>query len=132
MSVQPIVGICDTCHKGPQPVRAHGDLPRGPFDDVLMDAFQCESCAGVPVAKFVSMEPKFLTVEGAIAKAKLEILVDIEQGYVPSTVKSFSELHDYVDANCYGGLCDDDNILDIEEMNTVQTIVSGWLMGGRV
>jgi hypothetical protein len=32
-----------------------------------------------------------------------EIAADMKSGIVPETVASFSELHDYVDANCYGG-----------------------------
>ena len=40
------------------------------------------------------------------------ILSDLESlvavGIVPKTVASFSELHDYIDANCLGGLCDDE------------------------
>ena len=38
--------------------------------------------------------------------AHLEDLVS--DGTVPRTVGSFAELHDYVDANCLGGLCDDE------------------------
>lgn len=38
-----------------------------------------------------------------ILRAKSEVLRDIASGRVPATVKSFSELHDYVDANYYGG-----------------------------
>ncbi len=38
------------------------------------------------------------------AKMKIEILADVENGIVPTTVASFSELHDYVDANLYGGM----------------------------
>ena len=48
------------------------------------------------------------TLEQLIAQIKEEILQDIRHGRVPVTVATFSELHDYVDANCYGGLCDDD------------------------
>jgi hypothetical protein len=36
-------------------------------------------------------------------KMKAEILADVENGVVPASVASFSELHDYVDANLYGG-----------------------------
>jgi hypothetical protein len=46
-----------------------------------------------------------LIIEYAIERSKLEILQDIASGVVPGTVSSFSELHDYVDANEYGGLC---------------------------
>lgn len=36
-------------------------------------------------------------------KMKTEILADVQNGIVPASVASFSELHDYVDANLYGG-----------------------------
>lgn len=48
------------------------------------------------------------TLEQVIEQMKVEILEDVSTGRVPKTVASFSELHDYVDANCYGGFCDDD------------------------
>jgi hypothetical protein len=41
-------------------------------------------------------------------QAKQEILADMATGVVPNDVQSFSKLHDYVDANCYGGFCDDE------------------------
>lgn len=37
-------------------------------------------------------------------RMKAEILQDVKAGIVPSTVSEFAELHDFVDANCYGGL----------------------------
>jgi hypothetical protein len=36
-------------------------------------------------------------------RMKKEILEDIARGVLPETVASFSELHEFVDANCYGG-----------------------------
>lgn len=36
-----------------------------------------------------------------------EIEDDMMTGTVPRDVASFGDLHDYVDANCYGGFCDD-------------------------
>lgn len=36
-------------------------------------------------------------------RMKAEILADVASGVVPASVASFSELHDYVDANLYGG-----------------------------
>jgi hypothetical protein len=48
-----------------------------------------------------------LTVEDGVqiatTWAKDEVLEDVACGRVPVTVSSFSELHDYVDANGYGG-----------------------------
>lgn len=49
------------------------------------------------------------TIEQLVAQMKSEILADILDLRVPVGVKSFCELHDYVDANCYGGFCDDDD-----------------------
>ncbi len=48
-----------------------------------------------------------------IARMKSEILADIAAGTVPASVSTFSELHDYVDANEYGGFCDAGSVSDI-------------------
>ena len=87
-------------------------------------------------------------IEHAIERSKVEILEDMSSGIVPTTVSSFSELHDYVDANEYGGLCESgtwwmlpddvpDEILELtneglqiihtDQSNAVQTAVSEWL-----
>jgi hypothetical protein len=42
-----------------------------------------------------------------IERMKREVIADVKSGQVPRTVKTFAELHDYVDANEYGGFCDD-------------------------
>jgi hypothetical protein len=42
-----------------------------------------------------------------VGRMKREILEDVKSGQVPATVKTFTELHDYVDANEYGGFCED-------------------------
>lgn len=42
----------------------------------------------------------------AVARAKEEIRAEAANGRVPRDVASFAALHDYVDANEYGGLCD--------------------------
>jgi len=39
---------------------------------------------------------------------KVSIANDIQIGLVPPTVKCFSDLHDYMDANEYGGFCVDE------------------------
>jgi hypothetical protein len=44
-----------------------------------------------------------ITAEQMAERMKREILADICAGVVPDSVKDYSELHDYVDANCYGG-----------------------------
>lgn len=48
------------------------------------------------------------TKEEIVEQMKAEILEDMEAGLVPTNVKSFSELHDHRDANCYGGFCEDE------------------------
>lgn len=40
-------------------------------------------------------------IEDAIESGIEQILEDIDAGYIPDTVSSFSELHEYVDANEY-------------------------------
>jgi hypothetical protein len=47
------------------------------------------------------------TINESIERMKIEIIKDIEAGRVPASCPSFSSLHDYVDANYYGGFCDD-------------------------
>lgn len=73
-------------------------------------------------------------INALVEKSKLEILQDIEIGVLPESVSSFSELHDYVDANCYGGFCEDDYEVseNYELENEVQNQVDAWLKNGRV
>jgi hypothetical protein len=47
------------------------------------------------------------TLEATVERMKTEIRGDMQKGHVPRTVETFGELHTYVDANCYGGFCDD-------------------------
>ena len=42
-----------------------------------------------------------------IERMKREVIADVKSGQVPRTVKTFAELHDYGDANEYGGFCED-------------------------
>jgi len=80
-----------------------------------------------------------MTLIERIELAKAEIRTDILCGVIPASVASFSELHDYVDANEYGGLCTDEfmNSFDsedamIEASNTLQDAVHDWLYRGRI
>lgn len=69
------------------------------------------------------------TIEQRIDQAKQEVLDDIKAGIVPTTVSTFAELHDYVDANEYGGLCDDAACFDAscDDINVIQDAVGRWL-----
>ena len=68
---------------------------------------------------------------------KTEILSDVRSGRVPATVESFSDLHDYVDANEYlinaGVPWDVDPVTgetDLGPTNAVTDIVDAWLKDG--
>jgi len=68
-----------------------------------------------------------------IDRAKRQVLADVAAGIVPATVASFSELHDYVDANGYGGAFED----DAPEANdgiwdALQSAVDEWIKSGGV
>jgi hypothetical protein len=90
-----------------------------------------------------------VTPEQMAERMKVEIIADVKAGTVPSTVATFSELHDYVDANCYGGsetLLDelDAKAPDTDEghsgalsamcdlMNPSQEIVDIWIKAGGI
>ena len=51
-------------------------------------------------------------VPAAVALAIAQITADIRAGLVPATISAFGELHQFVDANEYGGLCDDTSGID--------------------
>ena len=85
------------------------------------------------------------TVESVVTQMKKDILADMRNGHVPLFVQTFSDLHEHVDANCYGNLCDDafmdavieqfggrdehegmpDAVLAI--INMAQDVITGWI-----
>lgn len=44
-----------------------------------------------------------ITAQEFAERMKTEIVALVKDGTIPATVTGFSELHDYVDANCLGG-----------------------------
>jgi len=46
-------------------------------------------------------------IVATVARMKAEILENMKSGRLPVTVSGFGALHDHVDANEYGGLCED-------------------------
>jgi hypothetical protein len=81
-------------------------------------------------------------VEIASTWARDEVSGDINEGKVPAAVRSFSELHDHVDANGYGGAfawpCQPSEGRDsayqeefVRFWNAVQGNVDAWLRAGR-
>ena len=84
------------------------------------------------------------TIAESVARMKQEILAHIADGTVLSTITTFSELHDHVDANEYGGFCIDEvnaaieaeysneHSSSVDYFNTCQNEVDQWLYRGRV
>jgi len=64
-----------------------------------------------------------------LSQAKKEILHDIEIGVIPKKITSFSELHDFVDANWYGGFCAEgyENTENFEFENSIQNALDSWI-----
>lgn len=80
------------------------------------------------------------TKEVTIALMKEQVLEDISTCRVPAKVSDFSQLHDYVDANCYGDFCEDGVFEALHELgadafcdfvNDCQMAVHEWLVTGR-
>lgn len=74
------------------------------------------------------------TIQEVVEVAKTQIRTDIEKGYVPSTVASFVELHDHVDANEYGvPESDPDMGTDAmcERWNAIHDAIDAWIKAGR-
>ena len=69
-----------------------------------------------------------------VAKTKEEILNDIQSGRVPADVRSFADLHDYVDANCYGGaeaLVDEIGLdAAVNILNAGSYVLDEWIRDG--
>lgn len=70
------------------------------------------------------------TATELVVRIQQDILEDVDAGVIPTTVSTFSELHDYVDANIYGGLCDDHAHVRTETVIVVQDEVDRWLAAG--
>lgn len=76
------------------------------------------------------------TLEERIALAKRAILADVAAGNVPRTIRSFAKLHDYVDANEYGGWGQVDpkweyrSGADAPMANAVQVAIDAWIKAG--
>jgi hypothetical protein len=70
-------------------------------------------------------------LRAVVERAKIEILAHVAAGIVPRTCASFSELHDYVDANGYGGAFERpfDN-KETDFWNAVQDTVDRWIKQG--
>lgn len=105
----------------------------------------------VPCANF--SKPKRYVIpplDEKVEAMKGEILLDVLAGKVPKEVKSFSELHNFVDANEYGGFCEDgmqsamiehfggrdenEGMPDdmMHYLNSAQNMIHQWIAGGGI
>jgi hypothetical protein len=74
----------------------------------------------------------------AVEQAKQEILADLGRGHVNSkgeimtaeAITTFSDLHDYVDANEYGDLTGARSDWNLGDVNEIQDRVDAWLKAG--
>lgn len=107
---------CLPCWRG---ALAHGHLH---VDHDPMGVPDCPVC-----------ESECWTVSAIVRRMQLEIQIDMRMGRVLPSVRTFAELHDYVDANEYGGLTRDDcpfqpdHQADIDVINQAQTLINVWL-----
>lgn len=90
------------------------------------------------------------TLYESVERMKQEIIKDVKTGQVPDDCPTFSALHDHVDANEYGGFCEDgmmaamiehfggrdenegmpDKMMDY--LNEAQNTIDLWLKDGGI
>lgn len=67
-------------------------------------------------------------------RVQREILDLVADGTIPADVRTFGELHDHIDANELGGLCDDDDPnsdINTDDWYRIQELVEPWLQAGN-
>lgn len=98
----------------------------------------CSTCGGSAVMDGVHV-PADTPISADRARevadrVQREILDLVADGFIPAEVRTFGVLHDYIDANTLGGLCDeDDPNSDIsgEDWARIQDLVEPWLAAGN-
>jgi hypothetical protein len=82
-------------------------------------------------------------LEARTERAKSEILAHIERGIVPADVATFADLHESIDANELGGICEEPfySLISGDEHDPsdaswafgvlLQDAIHRWLRGGR-
>ena len=86
-----------------------------------------------------------MTPQELAERMKSDIIDDVNAGIVPASVDSFSALHDYTDANMYGGteelleMLEADSASDEEAMdklcaimNPAMDIINAWIKSGGI
>lgn len=113
----------------PENFKSYGDGDFSPTKDAIRDIKEHNF---IKIAKHGTKIG--LDFNDTVNFAKAEILTDIKNGVVPNTVASFSELHDYVDANEYGGFTDN-RYRPSKGMvfeNKVQNELDKWIKNGGI
>ena len=75
------------------------------------------------------------TTDQIIDRAKAEVIEDVKAGIVPTTITRAYELHDYVDANMYGGMCDENFPEDVATDTTMEEMflaLDAWIRTGAL
>lgn len=116
----------------------------------------CEDiCLGSPIARSIELESPEAqlpvpSLQETVARMQREIVADVRAGRVRAEVASFGALHDFVDANAYGGFCEDklasamirefggrsaeggmpQGMLDL--VNTAQEAIDQWIQSGQL
>ena len=62
-----------------------------------------------------------------VERSKAEIREDVLAGIIPDNTYDFEKLHDYVDANEYGGFTEDNFTADWDFVVDVQAILDKWM-----
>ena len=94
------------------------------------------------------MDKRAQMLKWLVSRMKLDVMHDVAANVVPRDVESFGDLHDYVDANCYGGLCEyevSDALIEmfggrdqdegmpqdmVDLINEAQGAVNQWIIDG--
>jgi hypothetical protein len=101
------------------------------------DVIVAETCCDEHEAMYEAAPLDWL-LRAAVALAQDEVREYVAAGVIPASVASFSDLHDYLDANTLGGLCDDgmpeacgSHDAWVTFGNDLQDNVHEWLVAGR-
>jgi hypothetical protein len=88
-------------------------------------------CGHGPICDDCVQDSRATTPEALAAKIEEEIRADMATGKIPTTVRSFASLHDFVEANEYGGLIVTEEE-DIALLDDAQSIVDARLRDGAI
>ena len=105
--------------------RSYGE-PTCKHSDEQNTGGECEACY---VKRTASPAMPRLISEQELNDAKTQINKDIADGTIPESVRSFSVLHDYVDANEY--LAAVWTLDNVDRANALSDALDLWLSQGR-